>query len=149
MRKWINLFETRVAWNSEGKQRAIRIPPQFTTDGQEITFETGYNSVTAFVNNTEAGYADLRNRNADEYQIDLQGNRRLREPEWYVHRIWINEPFRRQGIATALYDFAYRTGFRPLRPSKSQTDGGKGVWAKRNQAHRAEGNQPIGWEPLK
>lgn len=61
---------------------------------------------------------------------------------WRVAQSWVDEAFRKAGIATALYDFAYREGFRPLRPSKVQSEDGKAFW----NAHYQKPNRIHGTE---
>lgn len=47
---------------------------------------------------------------------------------WVVGRAWVDPPFRRSGLATALYDFAYRQGFRPLKQSSVLSVDGDAFW---------------------
>jgi hypothetical protein len=51
--------------------------------------------------------------------------------EWRAQRAWIEqEEFHRSGIGAALYDYAFRVGFRPLHRSRTQTTAGAAFWRK-------------------
>lgn len=45
-----------------------------------------------------------------------------------VYTVWVYESYRRQGIASAIYNFARELG-NEVRPSSNQTDLGKAFWA--------------------
>ncbi len=47
---------------------------------------------------------------------------------WRVQRAWVELGFRRRGVATALYDYAFRMGFRPLRGGRVQTTDSAKLW---------------------
>lgn len=48
---------------------------------------------------------------------------------WKAGRLWVDEPFRRMGLATVIYNFAYRQGFRPLEMSNTLSDEGEKFWS--------------------
>ena len=50
--------------------------------------------------------------------------------EWRVKMAWVNDGYRRAGIATLLYDYAFRMGFYPLRANRIQTPAGAALWRK-------------------
>lgn len=125
-----------------GKAEALPQPAMQTRDGRPITFHDSDYSVTAYIDGREVGEAHLDNLNSGEYVIGLDGTRRLRDPDWKVQRIFVEPDMQRQGIATAIYDYAVRAGFRPLRRSRVQTPGGEGLWKARQVQH---GGKMIYW----
>lgn len=110
------------------KPKSVKTPA-FTKDGRLIKFTKGYTSVTAYVDGKEAG----------NMQLDCSYRLGSYDDSFYVQRLWVNEEFRGQGVATAMYDYAFRAGFRPLKQSKTLTDGGKGVWNKHLQQKQSLG----------
>jgi GNAT superfamily N-acetyltransferase len=132
MRKWINLVEGTKGYiygdeglNARKREADTRV---FTTkDGRVIHMHNSGSEVVAAVDGEQAGYLDLRN----DAPMDVNGAHKRSDADWWVNRAWVEEPFRGQGIATAMYDYAYLAGFRPLKRSHSQTEGGKAIWQKR------------------
>ncbi len=151
MRKWIDLLkqlnEAKVQWDDEGMmpKRGVR-KPLMTKDGRIIVCSGSFGGVRALVDGVEAGYLEISNRNSGVYQVDLDGDRHLDAPRWYVSRAWVHDEFRQQGVASAMYDFAYRFGFRPLYPGHSQTEGGAAVWNRRRDASHP--HRMLTWKPL-
>jgi len=47
-----------------------------------------------------------------------------------VMNVGVNPQHQRKGIATAMYDFAYKKGFAPLTPDPKQSPDGQAFWAK-------------------
>jgi GNAT superfamily N-acetyltransferase len=94
-----------------------------TKDGRGIEMHNTGGEVTATVDGVEAGSLQIHNR------ADRDNTGKSLGSEWSVRRAWVEAPFRRQGIAKAMYDYAYYAGFRPLRRSRSQTEGGAALWA--------------------
>jgi GNAT superfamily N-acetyltransferase len=110
------------------KAKGVRTP-LFTKDGRRIVMRDMYMGVYAYVDGKEAGHMHI---------VCPHGSSGY-ENYFVVGRLWVHEPFRGQGIATAMYDYAYRAGYRPLRQSKTLTDGGQGVWQKHIDRKRALG----------
>ena len=53
--------------------------------------------------------------------------------EWVPYGVQVVPDFRRQGVATALYDYAEQVLNVKIKPSSSQTDDGAEFWKSRNQ----------------
>lgn len=53
--------------------------------------------------------------------------------EWVPHGVQVVPDFRRQGVATALYNYAEKVLNIKIKPSSSQTDDGAEFWKSRNQ----------------
>jgi GNAT superfamily N-acetyltransferase len=58
------------------------------------------------------------------------GQHRYRPDAYSVMNVWVNDEYRRRGVATAMYDFAYRHGFAPLYPDQKQSHHGQAFWHK-------------------
>ena len=128
------------------KPKGVRTPA-YTKDGRKIVLTKGYMGVEAHVDGQEAGHME----------IGCLMNHGQYENAFYVRRIHVSHEFQRQGIATAMYDFAFRAGFRPLKMSQTLTDGGKAVWAKHlndkakrgmSQEYHTDYPNRFHWRPL-
>ena len=96
------------------KRRTYRgIPRTFhSDDGQHYRLSSTGNEVHAQYRAIIVASLSL------EYHIDA----------WRVQRVWVEKDYRRRGIATALYDYAFHRGFRPLKGGRIQTAEVAALW---------------------
>lgn len=52
----------------------------------------------------------------------------------WTDNVWVEEPYRRRGIATAMYTYAEKiVGTRKVSPGAGQTDDGIALWKQKNR----------------
>lgn len=112
--RWSQLFEEL----GQPFKKSLRQKEAFTKDGRKIVLSKNYMSVDATVDGNPAG----------SLQMVCPHSGRSWEDYFVVGRSWVEPDFRGQGIATAMYDYAFRAGFRPLKAARTQTEFGGAFW---------------------
>lgn len=112
--RWSQLFEEL----GQPFKKSLRQKEAFTKDGRKIILNKNYMSVDATVDGKPAGNLHMVCPHSGQCYEDY----------FVVGRSWVEPDFRGQGIATAMYDYAFRAGFRPLKAARTQTEFGGVFW---------------------
>jgi ribosomal protein S18 acetylase RimI-like enzyme len=125
---------------NEGKKGKLEGKKYTTPKGKELSIKI-YDAENGEVNSLKERKREdrlsLSMTNEKGEDIGSVGFWKKEDGKWYSNTVWVKDSEQRQGIATALYDFAEQNGFE-LSTAEIQTEAGKAFKDARDKTPKTE-----------